>query len=98
MPRYLVKETSFINGQIVNAGEEVDYDGVASFNLELIGDKKATVAADTASKAALVKEALDLKATIVDSSGNPTDEPITGNEDIEVIQAAIQKAKERRTD
>jgi hypothetical protein len=34
MPRYKVLEKSYINNRIVEAGEEVDYDGLPSGNLE----------------------------------------------------------------
>lgn len=98
MARYRVKEVSFINGAIVEAGEEVEYEGVASHNLEPIGAEKAVDKAEADAKAALVKEAIDLKATIVGEDGKPTSEPITGDEDLETIQHAIQQAKERRTD
>lgn len=41
MPRYRVKEKSFINNTIVEAGEEIEYDGEASDNLEPLDKKKA---------------------------------------------------------
>lgn len=40
MPRYRVLETSYINDRIYNQGEEVEYDGRVSDNLEPI-DKAA---------------------------------------------------------
>lgn len=34
MPRYRVLEKSFIGNRLVQAGEEIDYEGEASSNLE----------------------------------------------------------------
>lgn len=34
MPRYRVLEKSFIGNRLVHAGEEIDYEGEASSNLE----------------------------------------------------------------
>ncbi len=50
MPKYLVKETSYINGAIVEPGQYVDYtppDGTTvSGNLELVDPKKSAKSAD----------------------------------------------------
>lgn len=37
MPRYRVLEKSFIGNRLVQAGEEIDYEGEASSNLEPLG-------------------------------------------------------------
>ncbi|MBU3554829.1 hypothetical protein [Polynucleobacter sp. UB-Piko-W3] len=41
MPRYKVLEKSFINNTVHEEGAIVEYDGIASDNLELITGKKA---------------------------------------------------------
>lgn len=50
MARYRVLEKSFINNSVVEAGEEVEYDGEPGRNLELIEPetKKAEKKADGA--------------------------------------------------
>lgn len=37
MARYRVLEKSFINNRLVQPGEEIDYDGEASANLQRLG-------------------------------------------------------------
>lgn len=41
MAQYKVIQKSFINGAIVDEGDIIEYDGVASGNLELIPDPNA---------------------------------------------------------
>lgn len=49
MPRYRVLETSYIGDRIVNAGDEINFDGVPGKSLEPADDaaRKAKAAADS---------------------------------------------------
>jgi len=51
MPRYRVKEISFINNTLCQAGEEVDYAGDPGANLEAL-DKGASAAVKAAAQVA----------------------------------------------
>lgn len=40
MAKYLVKERSWIDNRLIEAGEEIEYDGIAGTNLEKITAKQ----------------------------------------------------------
>jgi hypothetical protein len=55
MARFRVLERSFIDNRLVEVGEEVDYDGIPSANLEAV-DKAAKAARAKAPKADAASE------------------------------------------
>ena len=56
MAKYRVLETSFIDNKLVHPGDEIDYDGEASGNLELI-EEPAPTAQPKAGKASKAQPA-----------------------------------------
>ena len=86
MPKFRVTEVSFINNQIVQPGDTVDFDGLPGANLEPI-DKPAKAAADAVAKvpkavAALLSAAKLHAATRGDLPTN------AGAEDFAAVMAA----------
>lgn len=53
MAKYRVLETSYIDERIVEAGTEVEYGGLAGFNLQALGDVRQ---AEAEARAALLDE------------------------------------------
>ena len=83
MARYRVLETSYINERIVEAGDEITLDGVASANLEPIGDIKV---AEASARKALLTEARALGLSLEDTAS------------ISRISEAMTGFKQRLTD
>jgi len=108
MPKYKVLVPSYIDGKLIDAkmiadagsdGVIVDYDGIASDNLELVPGpgRKTKETVDAVNKEALAKEAIDLKAVRVDANGKQTTVKIDGSESLEDIQHAIAVMKQSKT-
>lgn len=110
MPQFKVLERSHIGGRIVQPGEVIEYDGVASANLQPLDDEGAkrvkrprTHAAPTdakvveAAKAALAK-AGELEATIAtltEQLATAQAELVTANETIAAKDAEIATLTEQ---
>lgn len=94
MAKYRVKELSFIDGQLVYPGAEIEYGGIASANLELIASAKEAAKIASDNKEAIALEAISLNAVRLDADGKPTKVPIDGSEDLESIQASLAAAKQ----
>lgn len=63
MPKYLVKEKSFINNAIREVGDTVDYDGPVASNLEAVdGTISASTAASDAARQALAAKGVESAA------------------------------------
>ena len=100
MPRYRVTERSYINDRIVEAGEEVDFDGIPSYNLELV-DKAETAKVKAQSEKSLRAEAKKIGAKLLvpgPAGTEPTWRDLTDEDDAEVVAKAIMDTKQLRTD
>lgn len=98
MAKFKVLETSYINGQIVAPGDIVDYDGVASANLEPIGSPKEVEAAAKAAAKALRDEAKKAGAQVKvegKAGEDPSWRDLTDADSDEVVAKAIADAKTR---
>lgn len=63
MAKYIVKETSFIDGRIVNEGDQIDYAGEPGRNLEAVdGAAKKVVAALPLDQVAALVSAVRINA------------------------------------
>ncbi|MDQ0392180.1 hypothetical protein [Labrys monachus] len=82
MARYRVLELSYFNERIVEPGDEVEFNGIAGANLELIGDAQAA-RAETLAMLQAEAQALGLA---IDKGQDPAR-----------LSALIAEAKNRRT-
>jgi len=108
MPKYKVLVPSYIDGRLIDAkmiadagseGVVVDYDGIASDNLELVAGpgRKTKDTIDKENKDKLTAEAVALKAVRLDATGKATTVKIDGSESAEDIAAAIASMKQNKT-